>query len=431
MGGAQQEPPRQQTATVPAPAPTAPVTAVPPPVTPAPPPASVVTLQPMPELEPPSPTRVALLLPLTGPHAGLGAALLDAAQLALFELAGDDLVLLPRDTQGTPEGAQRAAAEVIEEGASLILGPVFAASVSAVGPAARASGVNVVAFSTDSSVAGEGVFIMGFLPPAEVERVVAFAHAQGESRFAALVPNSPYGYAVVEELQRAAASRGAVVTRVEFYGADADATAEVVRRLARYDQRRDALLRQKRELEGKDDEISRQALKRLGRLETIGEVGFDALMLADGGATLLAVVPLLPYYDIDPAEVRMLGTGLWDDPAILKELALVGGWFAAPPPDKRAAFEERYQATYGRPPARLATLAYDAMALAAVLARAEGGPDFSVPALTAPNGFAGRDGIFRFHVDGVVERGLAVLEVTPEGFRVVSPAPESFAPLTD
>jgi hypothetical protein len=71
------------------------------------------------------------------------------------------------------------------------------------------------------------------------------------------------------------------------------------------------------------------------------------------------------------------------------------------------------------------------MALAAVLARAEGGPDFSVPALTAAGGFAGRDGIFRFHVGGVVERGLAVLEVTLEGFRVVSPAPESFAPPTD
>ncbi|MFQ5940015.1 MAG: penicillin-binding protein activator [Alphaproteobacteria bacterium] len=385
----------------------------------------------MPELEPPSPTRVALLLPLTGPHAGLGEALLDAAQLALFDLAGDDLVLMPRDTRGTPEGAQRAAAEVIEEGAGLILGPLFATSVSAVGPRARASGVNVVAFSTDSSVAGQGVFIMGFLPRAEVERVVAFARAQGESRFAALVPNSPYGYAVVEELQRVAASRGAVVTRVEFYGPDAEAAAEVVRRLARYDQRRDALLRQKRELEGKDDEISRQALKRLEGLETIGEVDFDALMLADGGPGLLAVAPLLPYYDVDPAKVRMLGTGLWDDPAVLKEPALVGGWFAAPPPDTRADFEARYQATYGRPPARLATLAYDAMALAAVLARAEGGPDFSVPALTAAGGFAGRDGIFRFHADGGVERGLAVLEVAPEGFRTVSPAPESFAPPAD
>ena len=428
MGGAQQEPPRQQTATAPAPAPTAPVTAVPPPVTPAPPPASVVTLQPMPELEPPSPTRVALLLPLTGPHAGLGAALLDAAQLALFDLAGDDLVLMPRDTQGTPEGAQRAAAEVIDEGASLILGPVFATSVSAVGPGARASGVNVVAFSTDSSVAGEGVFIMGFLPRAEVERVVAFAHAQGESRFAALVPNSPYGYAVVEELQRVAASRGAVVTRVEFYGADADATAEVVRRLARYDQRRDALLRQKRELEGKDDEISRQALKRLGGLETIGEVGFDALMLADGGATLLAVVPLLPYYDIDPAKVRFLGTGLWDNPETLGEPTLIGGWYVGPPPQARAGFVGRFEETYGYTPHRIATLAYDATALAAALARRAGRAAFDAQALGSPRGFLGAGGIFRFSAGGLPERGLAVLEIVGRNeVIVVSQPPERFS----
>ena len=124
----------------------------------------------------------------------------------------------------------------------------------------------------------------------------------------------------------------------------------------------------------------------------------------------------------------MLGTGQWDESGVGAEPALIGGWFAAPPPSERADFEKRYERAYGRKPPRLATLVYDATALAAVLAQAEGGPDFSVEALTDPNGFAGRDGIFRLVPEGVTERGLAVLEVEPRGFKVISEAPESFGP---
>ena len=188
---------------------------------------------------------------------------------------------------------------------------------------------------------------------------------------------------------------------------------------------------QRAQLIGNEDEISQQALTLLKLRETVGELPYDAVLLPDGGPRLLAISPLLPYYDIDPAEVRLLGTGQWDDPAVRLEPALRGGWFAAPLPEARAQFEERFDAAYGRTPVRLATLAYDGTALAAVLARAEGGPDFSIQALASPNGYAGQDGIFRFRQDGVVERGLAVLEVRRDGFLVVDPPPSSFQPATN
>ncbi|MEE8280466.1 MAG: penicillin-binding protein activator, partial [Alphaproteobacteria bacterium] len=142
--------------------------------------------------------RVGLLVPLSGSSAPLGRALLNAAQLALFDLAGDDFVLVPRDTRGTPEGAARAAEELIDEGVGLILGPLFAPSVEAVAPAARAEGINVVAFSNDYSVAGDGVFITGFMPEMLVARIVTYAHSRGISRFAALLPDTVYGTRVAD-----------------------------------------------------------------------------------------------------------------------------------------------------------------------------------------------------------------------------------------
>ena len=393
---------------------------------PAPPPAET------PETPAAAQTRpiVALLLPLSGPNAAAGRALLDAATLATFDIGDDGFVLMPRDTGGTPEGAAAAAAAVIEAGARLIVGPLFAAEVPAVAAPARAAGINVVSLSNDRTVAGNGVFVLGLSPQTQVERVLTFARSRGLQRFAALLPGNAFGANVDEAMRRVAPAVSAQVSQVERYDPAAGDATPVVRRFASFETRRAALLQQRKELETKDDEISRQALKRLDGIDTLGEVGFDAVLMPDFGDRLLALAPLLPYYDIDPARIRFLGSALWEDPRVTREPALIGAWFPAPPPEARADFARRFRDVYGRDPPRLATLAYDAVALAAILARGGEAPDFSVSAIANPNGFAGADGIFRFGMDGTVERGLAVLEVRRDGFRTISPAPQDFRPAT-
>ena len=382
----------------------------------------------------PAVVRIGLLLPLTGNRARLGADrlraaqdMLNAVQLALFDFANEHFEVVIHDTEGTAAGAADAAALAVADGASLILGPLLAASVRAVAPAARAAGVNVIAFSSDRAVAGDGVYTMGFFPEDEVERVVAYALGRGLRRFAALAPDTTYGRAVTVAMRRAAEAGGGTVGRVQFYDPDARDFAGPVKRLANYGTRRGALVAQRRDLEGRSDEVAQRALQRLQRLQTIGALPFDALFLGDGGKRLQAIAAFLPFYDVDPAKIRMLGTRQWDIPGIGAEPALVGGWYAALAPAGRAEFDIRYAAIYGAKPHRLATIAYDAMALAATLAQAEGGADYSAAALTQPSGFAGHDGIFRFLPDGTAERGLAVFEVGPRAATVVSPAPQTFA----
>lgn len=371
-------------------------------------------------------TRVALLLPLTGRAAPLGQAMLNAAQLALFSFADQDLELLPIDTGGTDVGAEAAAAAAVADGASVILGPLFASSVRAVRAQAALVNVPVLAFSSDRTVAGDGVYTLGLLPEEQIRTVVEHALSKGLTRFAVLAPDDNYGATAIATLQDTASLGGGVLVRVAMYDPAADDFTDVIRDLADYDTRRQALLDQIQLLEGKDNEISQLALKRLENLQTLGELPYDALLVAAGGKQLQNIAAHLPFFDIDPKKIRMLGTGLWDAPGIWSEPALVGGWFAAPPPKDRAAFEAQYRQVFGTTPARLSTLAYDATALAAVLAQAPEGADFSHETLTQPGGFAGRDGIFRLTEAGVAERGLAVLEVRTRGFRVVRQAPSSF-----
>ena len=369
--------------------------------------------------------RVGLLLPLSGPYATEGETLLHAAQLALFDTADERFLLLPRDTGGTAAGAERAALALLEDGVDLILGPLFAEGVAAVANHALAQGVIVVAFSTDRTVASEGVYLLGHTPRTQVRRVFAHAVSNGHRRIALLAPETRYGAAVADEARAAAALHGLSLTRVRTYAPDGSDAADVVRDLAEYDRRARALKDERASLARQNDAAARRRLKRLQTLDTLGELPFDALLLADGGARLRQVAPLLPYYDIDPAKIRVLGTGLWDDPATLGEPALQGGWFAGPDPTARRTFETRYSRTFGKPPGAIATLAYDATALAAALARA--GNSFGPRAIGNRGGFLGADGLFRFDDEGIAERGLAVFEVASGGkVGVVSPAPARF-----
>ena len=372
--------------------------------------------------------KVGLLLPLSGPLAREGAALLDAAQLALFDVADANFMLQPRDTGGTANGAVRAVEGLLADGAALLLGPLLSEEVRAVTPQARAAGVNVIAFSTDANVAGDGVYLLGHTSRPQIERLIAFAHESGLKRIAVLAPSTPYGRAAAAQARRAVAIVGGNVTRVAFYAADASDANKIVRGLADYDRRHGALVTQRNALRQRDDEISKRALRRLEGLDTLGDVPFDALLLPDGGDILRQVVPLLPYYDIDPAKVRFLGTGLWDNSETLGEPTLVGGWYIGPPPEVRSGFIGRFEDTYGYTPQRIATLAYDATALSAALARRAGSAAFDAESLASPRGFLGAGGIFRFSAKGLPERGLAVLEIIGrDEVVVVDPPPKRFA----
>jgi ABC-type branched-subunit amino acid transport system substrate-binding protein len=370
------------------------------------------------------------LLPLSGRHAGVGQAMQRAAEMALFDVAGDNFTLVVRDTRGTPEGAVEAAESALQDGASLLLGPLFAASTESVGPVAAVERVSLIAFTNSRYVAKPGVYVMGLLPSAQVERIVDYASRQGLQRFAALAPSSDYGDTIVSAFRQAVPASGGEIVRVVTYPAGETQIGEQVKFLGDYDERRRELERQRAELEARGDEAAKLALKRLENLDTIGDPEFDAVLLPQGGQELRAIAPLLSYYDIDPETVQFLGTAQWNDAGLGRELALVGGWFSAPPPEAWREFEQRYRSIYGSRPPQVAGLAYDATALAAVLSRnadpALGPSNFGVQQLTQPSGFAGLNGIFRFSADGTVQRGLAVLEMQADGITVREPAPQTF-----
>ncbi len=342
--------------------------------------------------------RVGLLLPLTGRNAALGRMLQDAATIALFDKYAQlsqlqqaiRVELLPKDTGDAPELARNAAQQAIAEGAQLLIGPIFSDSTAAVAAVAAAHHVPMLSFSNNRARATPGTYLLGFSPQEQAYRVVSYALQHQRQRVAVMVPSSALGNEVLAGARQAATDAGVELASEQQYPSHAIG------------------------IEGA-----------LSKLTAEGAPPFDSLLLAEGDTALATLLRALSARGVTPASVQFLGTGIWDDPTLLRQVNLTGAWFASSPPALTAQFTKRFEATYHYTPSRIASLAYDAVALAVTLAVSE--RPYTPETLTNIGGFMGpANGIFRLRSDSLTERGLAVIGINGTQLQVLAPAPESF-----
>ena len=329
--------------------------------------------------------RVALLVPLSGTNAGVGKSLANATQLALLDTGNQQVRVTNYDTA---TGAAVAAQRAIADGAQLILGPLLSDDVRAVAPIARKAGVPVISFSNDTSVAGDGVYLMGYTPSQSIERVVAYARSRGVTNFGGLVPNALYGTRASTVFLRAVESAGGRVVALQTYDRNNGSIGAAVTKMAK-------------------------------------DAPFDAVLIADSSTTAATAVPLLRKSSPD---TKILGTELWNsDSSVATRPALNGAWFASVSNGLYRQYAAKYRARFGTAPYRLSSLGYDAVLLTARISRDwRVGAPFPEVRLRSGEGYAGIDGAFRFGRDGVAERALEVQEIRGGSSAVVSPAPASF-----
>ncbi len=338
------------------------------------------------------PIHVALILPLTSPSGAsqIGVSMRNAAELALAESGSSELTLLVKDDRSSTDGARQAAQDAVGEGAQLFIGPLFAANVREVSGIAHGAGKPVIAFSTDPSVAAAGTYLLSFPIDGKVNRVLDYAVSQGKKSFAVLAPEngaSAASLAAFAAFQSHAGDIGVRVQSVERYPA------------------------------GKPGD----AVKRVAAVAP----QIDGIFIADDANGMGAMSAALTANGIDSRKIQLLGTDAWEDPRTMALPALQGAWFAAPDDAGFRNFAQRYRAKYNSEPHRLASLAYDAVSLAAALPRVQGANPYSDAVLTDPKGFTNVDGFFRFRSDGRVERALAVYQIGNGSKSIIDAAPRS------
>lgn len=342
--------------------------------------------------------KIGLLLPLTGRNAPLGKALQDAAAVSLFDkyarlspkAQNVRVELIPLDTGDTAERAALAMSQAVDAGVSFVIGPLFADATAAAAPVARAKNLSVLSLSNTRTQASPGVYMFGFSPTEQADRVITHAMQNNKTKLAILVPNSPLGEAILTAARSSVERNGGkVMVEAKYMTAGAGIDAAL-----------NSLVKGKAPI-------------------------FDSILIPEGGMALDAILRGLASRGVRPSNVQFLGTGLWDDPDLLRRVNLDGAWYASSSPDLSNEFENRFQSTYSYDPPRIASLAYDAVALAVTLATSS--RPFDTLTLTSAAGYAGpANGIFRLRVDGTTQRGLAVMQVKGANAFVISGAPKMF-----
>jgi hypothetical protein len=350
-----------------------------------------------PTIDTSAPVPVALLVPRGSGNAGddlLAKSLENAARLAIADLNGVQIDLRVYASGGTAAQAQTAALQAVGDGAKIILGPVYGESANAVGVAVAPSGVNVLAFSNNATIAGGNVFILGPTFDSSANRLAGFARRQGKDRILVVHSNNVEGQLGSRAIQQAISANGATLAGTVGY------------------------------------EFSQQgvvaAIPRIKAAAASG--GANAIFMTSNTAGALPLfAQMLPEAGLSPASTQYIGLTRWDIPAQTLDLPGVqGGWFALPDPGKSAAFSQRYSGAYGMPPHPIGGLAYDGIAAIGALVKAGKRDALSGAALTQGAGFQGANGIFRLRPDGTNERGLAVAQIRDRQVVVIDPAPSSF-----
>ena len=350
-----------------------------------------------PAIDPSAPVAVALLVPSGSGQAGdefLAQSLQNAAKLAIADLSGVKIDLRVYSTGGQPGQAQAMAIRAADEGAQIILGPVFAQEANAAGAAVSSRGINVLSFSNNPDVAGGNVFVLGQTFETTATRLASYAARNGRRNIMVVHDRNTGGELGLAAIRSGASDAGAQVVSVGNYEFSQNGVVSAIPGIA-------------------------AAAK---------TAGADAIFFtADTAGALPLVTQLLRENGIGPDTARFIGLTRWDVPtASLGLPGLQGGWFALPDPGLYQQYQSRYTAAFGSAPHPISGLAYDGIAAIGALVKQGKSNALTGAALTQGSGFVGVNGIFRLRSDGTNDRGLAVAEVRAGRVVVVDAAPRSF-----
>ncbi len=348
--------------------------------------------------------KVALLVPLSGESAAVGNAMFDAATLALHdsylaipsEEIKAQIVLMPKDTGSTSGETVKVVEQAIEQGAQFVIGPLFSQSVTAIKPTLKEKNIPMLSFSNNKDVAEPKFYTFGFLPEQQVERIAEYAYLNKLQRVALLASNDAYGEKIRDSLIEVYTKKGGQVMPAELF---APSQANI------------------------DAAVSRIA----GAYNNAPEDRrFQAIFVANGAIQMKNILKSIRKNNLDLKKIKLLGTGVWDDEDLAKIPEMNGAVFPSSPPELYDVFEKRFVTTYGYKPVRLASLAYDAVTIVSKVAMENNG--ISVTALTNPNGFnTPAGGLVRLLATGSSDRKLAIMEVTPDGFKVLDKSQKNFS----
>ena len=300
--------------------------------------------------------KIGLLVPITGQHSEIGKSIIKSVRLAINKIDNPLIEILPRDTQSNPSITLRKAKELNEIGVKIIIGPVFNKNLIYLDEIK-----DVIFLSLTNKIINnpKNIISTGINSGSQFNTISKFQKINEIKKTIILIPKENYK----EEIEKAIQQSKIKVNRVHYYESDPTKLTNQIEEITKYFQRKQNLENEIKRLEKSNKPNKKREIEDLKKLDTLGKVDFDAIIISDFDESLKSITTSLLYTDVSPKDVYFITLNQWFDESLLKETSSQPIYFPSINKENYDYFIKTYHETFNEYPNQLSFLSYDLIGL--------------------------------------------------------------------
>ena len=300
--------------------------------------------------------KIGLLVPITGQHSEIGKSIIKSVRLAINKIDNPLIEILPRDTQSNPLITLRKAKELNEIGVKIIIGPVFNKNLIYLDEIK-----DVIFLSLTNKIVNnpKNIISTGINSGSQFNTISKFQKINEIEKTIILIPKENYK----EEIEKAIQQSKIKVNKVHYYESDPTKLTNQIEEITKYFQRKQNLENEIKRLEKSNKPNKKREIEDLKKLDTLGKVDFDAIIISDFDESLKSITTSLLYTDVSPKDVYFITLNQWFDESLLKETSSQPIYFPSINKENYDYFIKTYHETFNEYPNQLSFLSYDLIGL--------------------------------------------------------------------
>mgnify|MGYP002027796464 FL=1 len=300
--------------------------------------------------------KIGLLVPITGQHSEIGKSIIKSIRLAINKIDNPLIEILPRDTQSNPSITLRKAKELNEIGVKIIIGPVFNKNLIYLDEIK-----DVIFLSLTNKIINnpKNIISTGINSESQFNSISKFQKINEIKKTIILIPKENYK----EEIEKAIQQSKIKVNKVHYYESDPTKLTNQIEEITKYFQRKQNLENEIKRLEKSNKPNKKREIEDLKKLDTLGKVDFDAIIISDFDESLKSITTSLLYTDVSPKDVYFITLNQWFDESLLKETSSQPIYFPSINKENYDYFIKTYHETFNEYPNQLSFLSYDLIGL--------------------------------------------------------------------
>ena len=300
--------------------------------------------------------KIGLLVPTTGQHNEIGKSIIKSVRLAINKIDNPLIEILPRDTQSNPLITLRKAKELNEIGVKIIIGPVFNKNLIYLD---EIKDVIFLSLTNKTINNPKNIISTGINSESQFNTISKFQKINEIEKTIILIPKENYQ----EEIEKAILQSKIKVNRVHYYESDPTKLTNQIEEITKYFQRKQNLENEIKRLEKSNKPNKKREIEDLKKLDTLGKVDFDAIIISDFDESLKSITTSLLYTDVSPKDVYFITLNQWFDESLLKETSSQPIYFPSINKENYDYFIKTYHETFNEYPNQLSFLSYDLIGL--------------------------------------------------------------------